>query len=94
LPAFFRPEFLFSAIEHQTQQRRPPPAISTTTSEVIDFSIELGFAALYYVVLEISRTLHVDSVEFRPEIRVFTRFSRVFGRPIIFGRPTSRYGRP
>jgi hypothetical protein len=71
------------------QQWRPPPAISATTNEVIDFSIEFGFAALYYVVLEISRTLHIDSVQFHPEIRVFTRFSRVFSRPVIFGHPAA-----
>jgi hypothetical protein len=79
---------------NQPQQRRPPPAISTTTTEVIDFSIEFGFAALCYVVLESSRTLHLDSVEFRREIRVFTRFSRVFARPTVFGRSTPRNGRP
>jgi hypothetical protein len=60
----------------------------------MDSSIEFGFAALCYVVLEISRTLHVDSVEFRREIRVFTGFSRVFAYPAIFGRPAPRNGRP
>jgi hypothetical protein len=29
----------------------PPPAISATTTEVIDFSIEFGFAILNYVPL-------------------------------------------
>jgi hypothetical protein len=71
-----------------------PPAISATTNEVIDFSLEFGFAALYYIVLEICRTLHVDSITFRRAIRVFTRFSCVFGCPVIFGRPASRNGHP
>jgi hypothetical protein len=33
------------------RQRRPPPAISATTTEIIDFSIEFGFAILNYVPL-------------------------------------------
>jgi hypothetical protein len=78
----------------QSTATATPPAISATTTEVIDFSIEFGLAVLDYVVLEISRTLHVDSVEFHREIRVFTRFSRVLARPAVFGRPASRDGHP
>jgi hypothetical protein len=51
----------------------PPPAFATTSSKTIDFSIGFGFAALIYVSLEIVREFYVDFVDFRPEIRVFTR---------------------
>jgi hypothetical protein len=52
----------------------PPPAFATTSSETIDYSIGFGFAALIYVSLCISREFYVDFVDFRREIRVFTRF--------------------
>jgi hypothetical protein len=51
----------------------PPPAFATTSTETIDFSIEFGFAALIYVSVWISREFYVDFVDFRREIRVFTR---------------------
>jgi hypothetical protein len=80
--------------QRNTAMVTPPPAISTTTTEVIDFSIEFGFAVLYYVVLEISRMLQVDSIAFHRNIRVFTRFSRILSCPAIFACPTSRNGCP
>jgi hypothetical protein len=52
----------------------PPPAFGTTSTETIDFSIGFGFAALIYVSLWISREFYIDFVDFRREIRVFTRF--------------------
>jgi hypothetical protein len=52
----------------------PPPTFATTSTETIDLSIGFGFAALIYVSLSISREFYVDFVDFRREIRVFTRF--------------------
>jgi hypothetical protein len=37
--------------QHHHGNGDPPPAISATTTEVIDFSIEFGFAILNYVPL-------------------------------------------
>jgi hypothetical protein len=59
----------------------PHTAISTTTTEVIDFSIEFGIATLYYVVVESFRTLHVDFITFHCEITVLCIFSCVFAHP-------------
>jgi hypothetical protein len=55
--------------------------ISTTTIEVIDFSIAFGFAILNYVPLYIFRALHVDSIDFHHEIRVFRCISYVLPTP-------------
>jgi hypothetical protein len=43
----------------------PPPAISATAMEVMDFAIKFGLAILDSTVLENPRTLHVDFVAFR-----------------------------
>jgi hypothetical protein len=60
----------------------PPNAFSTTTTEIIDYSIGFGFATLSYIVLEISRILYVDFIIFHLEITVLPIFARIFARPM------------
>jgi hypothetical protein len=75
---------------HTTQQRQPPPAFATTSTETIDSSIGFGFAVLIYVSLEIFRQFYIYFVDIRHEIRVFTYHTATATPPPAFSTTTRK----